>query len=417
MIYRKNTTALWFIEKERWSQSDVTAWNWTTMDCWEQNSSTTHREDIEECPIPAYFFFAFGVLGNVLALCTICLNRQQHQWRSFYIFFLGLAISDGLNQLSVFPFEVLSYESHFRYRIPDVECHFISFSYAFTQISSGLIIAGITTDQHISLIMGRQLDTMVGNRRIYIFALFAMLAVAAFVSSIHLIFGESEIFYPGSWCFIDVSSEDFGSSASALVYALTGIITLIYTASLHLYIVCRSHRDIELRGHLVDTDRITGFYDIHVNIFLMTSVTFYVLFWGPFLVDVLLRSVNVINNCTGRLELWLVRLVDIKSNLNPWLYVLLRKENLRRIVRTFRSCRARNIQTRERNGESDRLVRDTHMWENVEKIHLTAPPPKKKKKNVTCHMQAPLLIHVHLYQMPSCNFFSILSSMQWLFPL
>lgn len=326
------------------------------MGCWDQNTSNIDLKDIQESSIPAYGFFAFGVLGNVLALCTICLNRQQHQWRSFYIFFLGLAMSDCLNQALVFPFEVLRYESHFTYRISDDECHFISFSYAFTQISSGLIIAGLTTDQHMSLIMGRQLDTMVGNRRIYVFALFAMWAVAAFVSSIHLIFGESEIFYPGSWCFIDVSSEDFGSSASALVYSLTGILTLIYTVSLHLYIMCG---DPELRVHLVDTDRITGYYDIHVNIFLMTSVTFYVLCWGPFLVDILLRSVNVVSSCTGRLELWLVRLVDFKSNLNPWLYVILRKENLRRIVRKFRSCRAGNIQDGE--GENDRLVSDTHM--------------------------------------------------------
>lgn len=331
------------------------------MGCWDQNTSNIDLKDIQETSIPAYGFFAFGVLGNVLALCTICLNRQQHQWRSFYIFFLGLAMSDCLNQAIVFPFEVLRYESHFTYRISDDECHFISFSYAFTQISSGLIIAGLTTDQHMSLIMGRQLDTMVGNRRIYVFALFAMWAVAAFVSSIHLIFGESEIFYPGSWCFIDVSSEDFGSSASALVYSLTGILTLIYTVSLHLYIMCRSHRDPELTGHLVDTDRITGYYDIHVNIFLMTSVTFYVLCWGPFLVDILLRSVNVVSSCTGRLELWLVRLVDFKSNLNPWLYVILRKENLRRIVRKFRSCRAGNIQDGEGDGENDRLVSDTHM--------------------------------------------------------
>nr|XP_034334949.1 prostaglandin E2 receptor EP4 subtype [Crassostrea gigas] len=328
------------------------------MSCWYLNK---HSKDIQESSIPAYIFFAFGVIGNVLALCTICMNRQQHQWRSFYIFFLALAMSDCVNQVSVFPFEVLSYGSHFTHRISKVECNFMSFSYAFTQISSGLIIAGITTDQHISLIMGRQLDTMDGNRRIYVFALFALFVVAAFVSSIHLIFGDSEIFYPRSWCFIEVSGRDFGSSATALVYSLTGILTLIYTAFLHLYIMCKSNRDPELRGHLVDTDRITGYYDIHVNIFLMTSLTFYVLCWGPFLVDILLRSVNVVTSCTGRLELWLVRLVDFKSNLNPWLYVILRKENLRRIVRKFRSCRAGNIQDGEGDGENDRLVSDTHM--------------------------------------------------------
>nr|XP_034334947.1 prostaglandin E2 receptor EP4 subtype-like [Crassostrea gigas] len=330
------------------------------MACWDQNSSTRYGEAIEESPFPPYGFFAFGVLGNVLAVCAICLNRKQHQWRSFYIFFLGLAISDFLNQVSVIPFEVLRYESHFTYRISKGECKFISFSYAFTQISSGLIIAGTTTDQHIHVFRfkSRRVDPKVGSRKIYVLALCAMWTVAAFVSSIHLIIGKSEIFYPGSWCFIDVSSKDLGSSASALVYSLTGILTLIYTASLHLYIMCRSHKDPELRGHLVDTDRITGYYDIHVNIFLMTSVCMYVLCWGPFLIDILLRKVNAITVCPGRLELWLAHLVDLKSNLNPWLYVILRKENLRRIVRKFRSCRAGNIQDGEGDGENDRLFRD-----------------------------------------------------------
>lgn len=101
--------------------------------------------------------------------------------------------------------------------------------------------------------------------------------------------------------------------------------------------------------------------------------------------DVLLRSVNVVTNCTGRLELWLVRLVDFKSNLNPWLYVLLRKENLRWIVRKFRSCRAGNIQGGEEDGENDRLVSDTHMWnKSFKNWAIQSPVPAKSQQNRSC---------------------------------
>lgn len=114
-----------------------------------------------------------------------------------------------------------------------------------------------------------------------------MWVVVVFVLFIYLIFGESEIFYLGFWCFIDVLSEDFGSSVSVLVYLFIGILIFIYIVFLYLYIMCRLYRDLEFCGYFVDIDRIMGYYDIYVNIFLMMFLIFYVLCWGLFLVSIL----------------------------------------------------------------------------------------------------------------------------------
>ncbi|XP_056014102.1 thromboxane A2 receptor-like isoform X2 [Ostrea edulis] len=246
--------------------------------------------DIEESGVPAYVLFALGLLGNGLALGVICWNRENHQWRSFYIFFVGLAVSDFLNQMVMFPVTALRYASDFDYEISPQICQLMSFFYAFTQISSGIIIAGITTDQYLFLMIGQSLDTMQGNRRIYILFLCVIWIVSALVSSLHLFIGTSQVFYPGSWCFVDVTDGGIGNITSALFYSLTGIAVLIYTVSLNVCIVYKSYRNPEHRCHLVDANRITGFYDFHVNMFLAVSVTVYVICWGPFLIFLSLHA-------------------------------------------------------------------------------------------------------------------------------
>ncbi|XP_062613670.1 prostaglandin E2 receptor EP4 subtype-like [Saccostrea cucullata] len=317
---------------------------------------------IHESGIPTYVFFAFGFVGNGLALVVICCNREHHQWRSFYIFFVGLAMSDFLNQVIVFPFEVLRYGSNFNYTIPPHLCKVESFIYSFTQISSGMIISGIGTDRYIFLSNhGQPHDTMLWNRRKYLVCLLVIWIFSALVSSLHLFVGNSAIFYPGSWCFIDVMDKGIGSVFSATVYALTGIVVLVYTVYIYICVMCMSCRDPEQRGRLLDADRVTGFYDVHVNVFLATSVTLYVVCWGPFLMDIFLRGIKVIPGCPGKLELWLVRLIDLKSNVNPWLYVLLRKEYIRRIFVRFQSCHEGNIQTAPPDGESKRLLQESQI--------------------------------------------------------
>ncbi|XP_061169539.1 prostaglandin E2 receptor EP4 subtype-like [Saccostrea echinata] len=327
-----------------------------------QMANSTHDPDIHESGIPTYVFFAFGFVGNGLALCVICCNREHHQWRSFYIFFLGLAMSDFLNQLIVFPFEVLRYGSNFNYTIPPHLCKAESFIYSFTQISSGMIISGISTDRYLVLTnSGQPLDAMRWNRRKYLFGLLMIWIFSALVSLLHLFVGQSETFYPGSWCFIDVTNKGIGSVFSATVYSLTGICVLVYTVYINICVMCMSCRDPEHRGRLLDTDRVTGFYDVHVNFFLAISVTLYVLCWGPFLVDIFLRGIKIISGSPGKLELWLVRLIDLKSNVNPWLYVLLRKEYIRKIFLRFQTCREGNIQRQPPDGESNRLLQESQI--------------------------------------------------------
>lgn len=53
--------------------------------------------DEKENALPVYFQLVMGIVGNVLAVGILWTSRLHHQWRSFYIFFAGLVMTDLLN--------------------------------------------------------------------------------------------------------------------------------------------------------------------------------------------------------------------------------------------------------------------------------------------------------------------------------
>lgn len=73
---------------------------------WHRNSTimrnkTAYRVlcelDEKENALPVYFQLVMGIVGNVLAVGILWTSRLHHQWRSFYIFFAGLVMTDLLN--------------------------------------------------------------------------------------------------------------------------------------------------------------------------------------------------------------------------------------------------------------------------------------------------------------------------------
>ena len=62
-------------------------------------------------------------------------------------------------------------------------------------------------------------------------------------------------------------------------------------------------------------------------------------------------------NANASLELWVLRMAVLNSVVDPWVYIVLRRESLIRISGLYQSCCSRIQSNREtEEGETDRLI-------------------------------------------------------------
>ena len=110
--------------------------------------------------------------------------------------------------------------------------------------------------------------------------------ISAVVSGLHLVgIGNSQLYYPGSWCFLDFTSNSLGNKVNAFIYSCIGISVMASTLIIGLKTLKITCRNTEYQALLLDNSLVTGIYDSHVTAFLIASMFTFVLLWGPLLVS------------------------------------------------------------------------------------------------------------------------------------
>ena len=238
-----------------------------------------------ESAIPVYFQLGLGSLGNILAIVVLWINRTHHRWRSFYIFFTGLVLTDLLNNCTCCPLVIIRYASNFKWCLSEPLCDLMSFVEAFSDLTSGMIICIMTIDRYLHITSVSQQST-VESRLKYTGILCVIMLISAVVSGLHLVgIGNSQLYYPGSWCFLDFTSKSLGNKVNAFIYSGIGISVIASTLIIGLKTLKITCRNTEYQALLLDNSLATGIYDSHVTAFLITSMFTFVLLWGPFLVS------------------------------------------------------------------------------------------------------------------------------------
>ena len=114
---------------------------------WEMNNSSVYPicdRDINISWVPAIMEYIFGVIGNIIALLLLWINRRNHQWKSFYKLFTGLVLTDLIGVFLVYPFVTARYVSHFTWCFPKPLCQFVSFIFMDAHISSAMLICAMS---------------------------------------------------------------------------------------------------------------------------------------------------------------------------------------------------------------------------------------------------------------------------------
>uniref|UniRef100_K1QHI8 Prostaglandin E2 receptor EP4 subtype n=1 Tax=Magallana gigas TaxID=29159 RepID=K1QHI8_MAGGI len=315
-------------------------------------STTTH---IYENIAPVTLLFFFGVAGNIIAVLVLFCSSKTHKWRPFYKLVCGLAISDGGGILASYPIAEYRYISNFEYVFPKHLCDYLGFVFMFTLMSSAMIVCCMSIDRFFAIFFPFLYNTPTKNRRTWIM-LGIVWILAGVLSSLHLYgLGASMNYYPGSWCFLDFIDMSVTSKVIySYIYATTGAIVVIMTVFINFLVII-----FFIRNKFSKTATKTKRNDLPVVLFLLAIVVLFTSCWAPLMVNVFQHATFSVSG-QGKTELTFLRMAVTNSVIDPWLYILFRKENLVMLVNFGNRLLGRNNSPRPSNTSRSRDSQKTN---------------------------------------------------------
>ena len=239
---------------------------------------------IWESAWPPGLQFFFGVVGNLIALIVLCSSSKRHKWKPFYRLVGGLALTDMCGVLFVYPTVMSRYASGFTFDFPKPLCQYSSFIYTYALLGSALIVCAMSFDRFLAILFPYYYNTETKERRVNIM-LISIWIFTFIISSLHLVgLGDSKLYYPGSWCFLNFVGKTTADRVNSFIYSLLGLLILLLTICLNASVIisiCVNSRQSK-RSTL--SRRRGKKNNMYIIIFLLVIVAVFTSCWLPLMV-------------------------------------------------------------------------------------------------------------------------------------
>ena len=258
---------------------------WSVQAMTNKSSYPICDRDIDTSWVPAIIEFFFGAMGNIIALVLLWKNRKEHKWESFYKLFTGLALTDLIGVLLIYPFVTARYESHFTWCFHKPLCQFLSFIFMDAHISSSMLICAMSIDRYVTLRHPPWIQPGRHEGRKYTIVLIVIWVAGSLISMLHLVgVGDSELFYPGSWCYFDFISDTTKNRAMSYIYSVLGFFIVLVTILANILTCCRI-RCPNTGDIILNTGRFPASKDAHLVSFIIAATIVSFISWMPLLVS------------------------------------------------------------------------------------------------------------------------------------
>ncbi|XP_046892875.1 thromboxane A2 receptor isoform X1 [Hypomesus transpacificus] len=282
----------------------------------------------------AYFSATFSTLGlgsNLIALVVLLNSFQRTHSRSrssFLIFLCGLVVTDFMGLLVTGVIVVTFYVTHFNWRQLDPHCHFCNFmgmSMVFYGLCPLLLGASMAVERFVGINRPFARTASMSKSR----AASMVMMVWALAGSVALLplsgVGSYHMQFPGSWCFLNISSEGsdllFSLLFSAVGLLSLGVSFVLNTISVVTLVkVCCGQDGAQRRRD----------YEVEMMVQLILIMVIASICWCPLLVFIAQTVLSGTRLQVRLLLLWL-RFATWNQILDPWVYILFRRAVLKRV--------------------------------------------------------------------------------------
>ncbi|XP_072310679.1 prostaglandin E receptor 4 (subtype EP4) b [Eucyclogobius newberryi] len=328
--------------------------------------NSTEAPSMSQPPTIPSIMFIFGVVGNVIAIVVLRISRKEQKETTFYTLVCGLAVTDLLGTLLVSPVTIATY---MKGAWPGKEplCQYYAFILLFFFLVQLAIVFAMSVERFLAINHALYYNQYV-NQKLAAVTLFAIYVFSALVcAQPSLGLGQVKLQGPGTWCFIDWHSNHTSTAAYNLFYAGLNSVIVLATVICNV-LVCGAlivmHRRFIRRTSLGGADtrrtsemrsgrrsfrRLAG-AEIQMVILLIATSAVVLICSIPLVLRIFVNQIHQKEN--PYFDLLAVRMASINPILDPWVYILLRKTVVLKLMEKIKCvfCKM-GVRGRRRGGQ------------------------------------------------------------------
>ncbi|XP_072529936.1 prostaglandin E receptor 4 (subtype EP4) b [Salminus brasiliensis] len=312
-------------------------------------SATTFTGKPRDPTIPAIMFI-FGVVGNVIAVVVLRKSRKEQKETTFYTLVCGLAVTDLLGTLLASPVTITTYV-YGRWPGGDPLCQYSGFVLLFFSLAGLSFICAMSVERYLAINHAFLYSRYVDQR------LAALVIAGIYVTNVlfcalpSLGLGRVVLQFPDSWCFIDWRTNTSAHAAFSYMYAGVSSALVLVTVACNV-LVCgalimmhrrfvrrtslgtdgaRAHAELRRRRSFA---RLAG-AEIQMVIVLIATSAVVLICSIPLVVRVFVNQLYrhpEMQVIEGNPDLQAIRIASVNAILDPWIYILLRKTVLQKVL-------------------------------------------------------------------------------------
>ncbi|XP_029295552.1 prostaglandin E receptor 4 (subtype EP4) a [Cottoperca gobio] len=338
------------------------------------NQSMTGRTMVPTIPS---IMFIFGVVGNVIAIVVLCKSRKEQKETTFYTLVCGLAVTDLLGTLLASPVTIATYVKG-SWPGEDPLCQYFGFTLLFFSLAGLSIICAMSVERYIAINHAYFYNDYVDQKLAGLTILAIYISNALFCALPIIGFGQVKKQYPQTWCFLEWRSNKTSDAAYSYMYAgfssllilatvICNVLVCVALIRMHRRFVRRMSLGADLARNVEPPRRGRSFgrlaaAEIQMVILLIGTSAVVLICSIPLVAQVFLNQLYktpVEMRLDKNPDLRAIRFASFNPILDPWIYILLRKAVLLKLIEKIK-CLFCKMGARRQQRQGNFHCIDTH---------------------------------------------------------
>ncbi|KAK5859745.1 hypothetical protein PBY51_021276 [Eleginops maclovinus] len=285
--------------------------------------------------------FSVGVLGNLIAIVVLCISKKEQKETTFYTLVCGMAITDLLGTCFTSPVVIATYVAN-RWPGGVLLCHFFSFSMLFFGSAGMSILCAMAVERYLAInhayFYSQHIDRTMA--RFALMATYLANIVLCIMPSFG--FGRHVRHFPGTWCFLDWRAMDSLGACYSFLYGGVMVVLIAVTVLCNLA-VCKSlvgmnqRTSCEQRGsrrRFPGLPSVTSAAEIQMFWLLIFMTIVFLVCSIPLVVRIFVNQlydpayISAGGEPDYPSDMLAIRFASFNPILDPWVYILCRKNLL-----------------------------------------------------------------------------------------
>ncbi|CAL8406295.1 unnamed protein product [Arctogadus glacialis] len=322
--------------------------------------------------------FIFGVVGNVTAIVVLRVSRKEQKETTFYTLICGLAVTDLLGTLLASPVTICTYMKG-AWPGGDPLCQYSGFILLFFFLVQLSIVFAMSVERYLAINHAYFYNRHVNQRLAALTLLAIYISNAFFCALPSMGLGKVALQKPPTWCFIDWRTNDTSVAAYNLMYAgvnstlvlatvicnvmVCGALLLMHKRFLRRTSLGADPRRVAELGRRRSFGRLAG-AEIQMVILLTATSAVVIICSIPLVLRIFVNQLYTPEaNQKINPDLLAIRMASVNPILDPWIYILLRKTVVLKVVEKIKCLFCKMGARRQGGGRF--LCMDGHMTSSI----------------------------------------------------